>query len=310
MGRWAFGLAFVLLAMGFANASYVAHFPQGTAVLRLEKIAAEASLEDNGSSSFAGHLGKYTVSAGNAEGEILVSVSGADESLSALAYEISWLESRGALAAICESTALLAMKNEREPFCAGTGWLSCSIIPSCTPMSGGQLSAGERSFAFPSPIAPARALPSLPPAPQPPAPAAGGAPEIKAAAQNQADSAQGGGQALAGQQLLPLAAALLAAVIIAFLILQQRQEIAPIEPQEVRLLENETRAGIMEQLSEAERIPTDLSARLGKSKATVVEHLETLVRAGFVERVATPGKKFVYYRLTQKGKVALLRSAG
>jgi DNA-binding MarR family transcriptional regulator len=76
-----------------------------------------------------------------------------------------------------------------------------------------------------------------------------------------------------------------------------------------RLLSNGTRAGIMDELSIADKIPTDLSMRLGKSKATVVEHLDALVCAGLVERIQTQGRKFVYYRLTQKGKQALLRRA-
>ena len=92
--------------------------------------------------------------------------------------------------------------------------------------------------------------------------------------------------------------------------LQQRQVQVEVNPQEEKLLDNETRAGIMAELSNADKIPTDLSAKLGKSKATVVEHLSTLASAGFVERVSTPGRKYVFYRLTQKGKRALLRRAG
>lgn len=111
-------------------------------------------------------------------------------------------------------------------------------------------------------------------------------------------------------QLLPLLGGFLAVVILSYLVLQQRQMQIEIDPQEERLLSNETRAGIMSELSQSDKIPTDLSMKLGKSKATVVEHLDALVGAGFVERVATPGRKFVFYRLTQKGKRALLRRAG
>jgi DNA-binding MarR family transcriptional regulator len=103
---------------------------------------------------------------------------------------------------------------------------------------------------------------------------------------------------------------LIAVVVASYLILQQRQVQLEIDPQEEKLLDNATRAGIMQELSGADRIPTDLSIKLGKSKATVVEHLTTLSSAGFVERVATPGRKYVFYRLTQKGKRALLRRAG
>jgi DNA-binding MarR family transcriptional regulator len=110
------------------------------------------------------------------------------------------------------------------------------------------------------------------------------------------------------EQLLPFLGAALAIVVLSYLTLQQRQ--VHLEPQEERLLENETRAGIVKELSVADRIPTDLSVKLGKSKATVSEHLDELVTAGFVERVATPGKKFVFYRLTRKGRQAILRRAG
>ena len=105
-----------------------------------------------------------------------------------------------------------------------------------------------------------------------------------------------------------MAGVFLAVIVASYLILHQRQE--QIDPQTERLLENETRSGILEELETADKIPTDLSLKLGKSKATIVEHLGALLEAGFVEKLATPGKKFVYYRLTRKGKQALLRRAG
>jgi DNA-binding MarR family transcriptional regulator len=316
----AFALAFALLAAGMAGASFVAHFPQGTAVLELDKLAGEAEMSGDGTAFFPGHIGNYAVKAGAAQDGLFVMVSGEEESQAALAYEISWLSGKGALATTCETADLLALKNEREPVCIGTEWASCTIVPACVPMAGGQFASVEdRSFRLPS-AAPAKALPSYPAggaeisqyAPQPePAPAqeqllmADG----DAVSSEQAASLQ---QQAGAEQALPLLAAFLAVLIISFLILQQRQETVQLEisPQEERLLQNETRAGIMEQLEQADRIPTDLSAKLGRSKATVVEHLETLVEAGFVERVATPGKKFVYYRLTHKGKRMLLKMAG
>lgn len=80
------------------------------------------------------------------------------------------------------------------------------------------------------------------------------------------------------------------------------------EPPEVQqALASETKVAIMSDLMEVERIPTDISARLGKSKATVSEHLEQLVSSGLVEKVEMEGRKFVYYRLSQKGRAALLR---
>lgn len=78
-------------------------------------------------------------------------------------------------------------------------------------------------------------------------------------------------------------------------------------PEVVDALSNETRVEILQDLAQADRIPTDISTRIGKSKATVSEHLEQLMAAGLVEKVQTPGKKFVYYRLSGKGRSVLLR---
>jgi|GEM_PF-965355 len=114
---------------------------------------------------------------------------------------------------------------------------------------------------------------------------------------------------IGAEQVLQLVAAFLAVIIASYLILQQRNE-PEITHEVERLLSNETRAGILEELSVADKIPTDLSNRLGKSKATIVEHLDTLVCAGIVERIETEGRKFVYYRLTQRGKQIRLKRAG
>ena len=323
MGRTKFMLAFALLAASMANAAFVAHFPQGTGMLYPGKLA-DAEMLPGGIYSYPGHIGNYDVKVGTAEDGVFVSVEGAEESQSVLAYEVSYLVENGALATTCETAGLLALKNEREPVCIGTQWVSCSIVASCIPRAGGQLSAVEdRSFRLPPSIT-AKALPAAPSggaeatgalSPQPMmaqsalAQESAAAPEQAAASEATQPQAQSGVNA---QQALPLIAGFLAVVIVSYLILQQRQETVQLEisPQEERLLQNGTRAGIMEQLEGADRIPTDLSAKLGKSKATVVEHLETLVDAGFVEKLATPGKKFVYYRLTQKGKRMLLKIAG
>ncbi|MEM4347960.1 MAG: winged helix-turn-helix domain-containing protein [Candidatus Anstonellaceae archaeon] len=100
--------------------------------------------------------------------------------------------------------------------------------------------------------------------------------------------------------VLPIIAGLILIFAIAFALLQKPQ----------RAFESGTKAEILRQLFEADRIPTDLSARLGKSKSTITEHLEELVREGMVERIERPGKKFVFYRLTSKGRQLLLRKAG
>ena len=116
-------------------------------------------------------------------------------------------------------------------------------------------------------------------------------------------------QQIGTEQMLQLLGAFLAVLVASYLILQSRQE-SVLDPATEKLLDNPTRAGIMEELSSADKIPTDISSKLGKSKASVVEHLSALMEAGLVERIATPGKKFVFYKLTQKGRQALLRRAG
>ena len=71
---------------------------------------------------------------------------------------------------------------------------------------------------------------------------------------------------------------------------------------------SETRVALMEQISDTSRIPTDIASRLNKSKSTVVEQLEDLCTSGLAERQQTPGKKFVFYRLTKSGRHALVHS--
>ena len=46
---------------------------------------------------------------------------------------------------------------------------------------------------------------------------------------------------------------------------------------------------------------SDVSRKLGKHVTTVTEHLDLLVKEGFIERHETPGEKFVFYSLTDKG---------
>lgn len=68
-----------------------------------------------------------------------------------------------------------------------------------------------------------------------------------------------------------------------------------------------TQLEIIEEISDAQKIPTDIANRLGKSKSTVIEHLENLQKMGMVEKVSQPGRKFVYYKLSHEGKTLLLK---
>ena len=113
------------------------------------------------------------------------------------------------------------------------------------------------------------------------------------------------------QQLIAVLVIVIGMIIASFVALYQlSRNTGVVQDSTMKLFENETRAGIMKQLAEADRIPTDLANSLDKSKAAVVEHLDILMGEGLVERIETPGKKFVFYRLTQKGKQALLKMAG
>jgi len=76
-----------------------------------------------------------------------------------------------------------------------------------------------------------------------------------------------------------------------------------------RALSSETRIALLRELQQRDLTPTDLSTKVGKSKATVVEHLDKLMEAGFVEKKEEEGKKFVFYKLTGRGK-DVLRKGG
>lgn len=324
MGRIVFALAFALLAASMANAGLAAHYSPGTASLNLSNLPEGASATQDGNVMVAGHLGSYYVRFGQGQNGIYVLISGVGESQSALAYELGWLQNSGILETACESSGLLALSGANEAICGQSlEWAACDEASLCKPMLKNQISVESPSAS--SPMMQTSKAFGISPMPEG-AGISGATAEATVAPQAEM-TVSAGAQALRqdaqpdlapapqqpsvnAQQVLPLIAAFLAVIIISFLILQQRQETVQIGPQEMRLLENQTRAGIMSQLGEADRIPTDLSSRLGKSKATIVEHLETLVAAGFVEKLATPGKKFVFYRLTHKGKIMLLRRAG
>lgn len=285
-----------------------------------------------GNASMQGHYGDYTLSVQQVKGAgetsdsgagerpgvpIEIIISGPEESHSALVSEMMWLSQNGVLSTKCS----LEKVPEGVPYCNGNGeWEGAQATAA-------GMGAGEPDVAPPSPETPM--LPSSPearqatspyPSPEPtsvpqpaPAPEAGqlGAGKLAYDAQatggNAAPQANAAEGRIGTEQMLQLLGAFIAVLVVSYLVLHSRP--APID-QGDRLLANETRAGIMEELSSADKIPTDLSLRLGKSKASVVEHLSALIEAGLVERIAQPGKKFVYYRLTQKGRQLLLRRAG
>ncbi|MCX6772637.1 MAG: winged helix-turn-helix domain-containing protein [Candidatus Micrarchaeota archaeon] len=260
--------------------------------------------------TYNGSFGNYTVYVQAFPPPSIIRVDGADASQSALISEMELLQTNQMLSTPCNLTKVQVYSYVNYACAPDGNWADADQSNLCS---------AENAAAKIMPVA--ANAPVTPPAPGAMDTGANGGAEVMRQSTIATQPTQGGNQAptvadgqprISAEQVLPLIAAFLAVVIVSFLILQQRQETVQIEisAQDEMLLRNGTRAGIMEQLEGADRIPTDLSSKLGKSKATIVEHLETLREAGFVERVATPGKKFVYYRLTQKGKRMLLKNAG
>jgi DNA-binding transcriptional ArsR family regulator len=70
----------------------------------------------------------------------------------------------------------------------------------------------------------------------------------------------------------------------------------------LKVLSNDTRMDILKILSEGERNPSFVAKKLRKSDATIVEHLQTLEKAGLVKKTVSPGKKWVFYSLTEQGR--------
>jgi DNA-binding transcriptional ArsR family regulator len=231
----------------------------------------------------AGHFGNYTLVAFASTGNVYVAVFGTDESRKALVSEIGWLMQNGKFNTTCNVSA---MPEGQGAGCnAEAIWESANpAVPAPAPMRTATEDNGIANQLVGA--AGAQKTSSF-------------APPLPSAHQQEGDWGQ----------VLQMLGAFLAVLIASYLILHGRQAPAPDAAAE-KLLDNPTRAGIMGELSEADRIPTDISNKLGKSKASVVEHLSALMEAGLVERIATPGKKFVFYKLTQKGRQVLLRRAG
>ncbi len=74
-----------------------------------------------------------------------------------------------------------------------------------------------------------------------------------------------------------------------------------LDQESFKALASEVRVDILKKLDARRETVTDLSALLGLSKPTLLEHLEKLQIAGLVKRV-DEGRKWIYYELSQKGK--------
>jgi len=115
---------------------------------------------------------------------------------------------------------------------------------------------------------------------------------------------------IAGNPVIVLIPAGLGALVLAgFIIfsLSRSRMVEVTDTETHKALSSDTRIDLLSELGRGDRTPTDLSLRVGKSKATVAEHLDKLVEADLVEKKEEDGKKFVFYSLTRKGKDALRR---
>jgi len=70
----------------------------------------------------------------------------------------------------------------------------------------------------------------------------------------------------------------------------------------LKVMSVDTRIDILKELSQGERTPSDLGKRLKKSDATIIEHLNGLIKVGLVKKLEHPGKKWVFYTLTERGR--------
>lgn len=75
--------------------------------------------------------------------------------------------------------------------------------------------------------------------------------------------------------------------------------------EEIRALASDTRKDILKRLLKKPHTATRLSKILKKHVTTISEHLDILEEAGLVERIERPGRKWVFYQITQKGRKIL-----
>ena len=71
---------------------------------------------------------------------------------------------------------------------------------------------------------------------------------------------------------------------------------------ELKVLASDTRVEILKSLKGRNYTVSELSERLGHSKSTLHEHISKLLRAELVEKADNYTHKWVYYRLSRRGK--------
>ncbi len=69
----------------------------------------------------------------------------------------------------------------------------------------------------------------------------------------------------------------------------------------LKVLSADTRMDILKMLSDGGRTPSFVAKKLRKSDSTIIEHLKAMEKAGLVKKTNAPGKKWVFYTLTERG---------
>lgn len=82
----------------------------------------------------------------------------------------------------------------------------------------------------------------------------------------------------------------------------QDEPVTIVDREVLKVLSTETRMDILKILSEGKRNPSFVAKKLGKSDATIVEHMKVMEKAGLVKKLEAPGKKWVFYSLTERGR--------
>ncbi|MGQ0535465.1 MAG: winged helix-turn-helix domain-containing protein [Methanobacteriota archaeon] len=79
---------------------------------------------------------------------------------------------------------------------------------------------------------------------------------------------------------------------------------APIElsRQDLKALASDTRLSALKHLEQRNYTVSELSRLMDLNKATLHEHLETLLASGLVRRLDDPERQWVYYELSWKGR--------
>ncbi len=80
-----------------------------------------------------------------------------------------------------------------------------------------------------------------------------------------------------------------------------KEQVTIIDRDVLKVLSTDTRMDILKILKDGKRMPSFVAKKLGKSDATIIEHLHTMMDAGLVQKTAAPGKKWVFYSLTDRG---------